>query len=69
MVGLTPTTGAGSNLEEFDNGYFNELKNILHFAKVGEVLTLKGYVKSLTVQEVELFPLNLLFLHHLMRVR
>ena len=46
MVGLTPTTGAGSDLEEFDNGYFNELKNILHFAKVGEVLTLKGYVKN-----------------------
>ena len=46
MVGLTPTTGAGSDLEEFDNGYFNELKNILHFAKVGEVLTLKGYIKN-----------------------
>ena len=34
MVGLTPTTGAGSDLEEFDNGHFTELKNVLHFAKV-----------------------------------
>ena len=42
MVGSS-TTGAGSDLEEFDET-FHWPWGILHFAKVGEVLTLKGYV-------------------------
>ena len=29
MVGLTPTTGAGSDLEVFDDGHIAELKLIL----------------------------------------
>ena len=33
----SPTNGAGSDLEEFENGHFTELKFILHFVKVGEV--------------------------------
>ena len=49
MGWLTPTTGAESDLEEFDNGHFTEMKNTLHLTKVGEVLTLKRYLKSLTV--------------------